>query len=228
MQMGTLRPASVSPERNSDEPTPLKLIEDPSPLSSSSNVVKNQTSQSQEQSAMAWQASLEPSEAVVEQVQAQSDLTPAEQAGAIVEQVGAIEGLTPNDDATDTMIEGIKSLDLAASQQAETIVEALSQMEKPASLTEADHAQWQLDKMIEIIDDLGLPPKDRAETLIQGIIELERLAPEIQCEAIIEALEHLPQLTQLSSSPTQAALSEALESLSLPYEVKQQTRALIG
>ncbi len=177
------------------------------------------------------QNSVEAAEAVVEQVQAQSDLTPAEQAGAIVEQVGAIEGLTPDDEATETMIEGVQSLDLEAGQQAHTIIEAIKEMEKPdGGITESDYAQQQLDKMTQVIDDLHLTPTTRAEMLIQGIQDLNGLSPAVEEETIIAVIEHLETGLELAELPAFArtqALIVTLDTLNLSAEAKARAKLLL-
>ncbi len=159
------------------------------------------------------QNSVEAAEATVEQVQTQSNLTPAEQARAIVEQVEAIEGLTPDDEATDTMIE------------------AVTQMEKPdGGITESDYAQQQLDKMIEVVDDLHLPPATRAEMLIQGIQELKGLSPAVEEETIIAVIEHLetaPKFAELPVFARTQALIVTLDTLNLSVEAKARAKLLL-
>ncbi|MCP4360941.1 MAG: hypothetical protein GY796_23280 [Chloroflexi bacterium] len=138
--------------------------------------------------------------------------------------------MTPDDEATETMIEGVQSLDLTPNQQAETIIEAVTQMEKPdRGITESDYAQQQLDKILEVMNELHLPPTTQAEMLIQAVQELEGLSPDVEARTIRAIIEDLItlNLTELPALAQTHILFETLGTLTLSDETKAQVELLL-
>lgn len=93
------------------------------------------------------------------------------------------------------MAKGMEALDVDLDEQAETLIEGIQAIEKPAGASEIAYATQQAETIIEAVQHLDLNPLEQAKKTIEGIDSFENLPIDDKVKIALETVQDMKELS---------------------------------